>query len=132
MGDLRRTFPNTQFIVSTHSPQVLTTVRPDHIVALRRENGRIVAEQASAATFGAEAGDVLSTEMGVDERPRDNDFVKCLEEYMRLIGGGEGESEEALSLRHKLESLSPRDPAMDRADIEIRRRKLLKDMGKSR
>ncbi len=132
LADLSRTFPNAQFIVSTHSPQALTTVRPEHIIALDRENGRIVAGQASAATFGAEAGDVLSMVMGVDERPRDNDFVKCLEKYMRLIGHDRGESKQAVSLRRKLESLSPYDPALDRADIEIRRRKVLKDMGKSR
>ena len=28
LSDLMRTFPNAQFIVSTHSPQVLTTVEP--------------------------------------------------------------------------------------------------------
>ena len=32
LNDLRRTFPNAQFIVSTHSPQVLTTVEPKNIV----------------------------------------------------------------------------------------------------
>ena len=129
--DLSRTFPNAQFIVSTHSPQVLSTVQPEHIVALRRENGRIVAEQASAATYGAEAGDILSTVMGVDERPLDNDFVQCLEKYMRLIGRDLGESSEAASFRRELDSLSPRDPALNRADVEIRRRKLMKEMGKS-
>ena len=134
LTDLARTFPNTQFIVSTHSPQVLTTVSPDHIVRLRREGDSIVAEQESVATatYGAEAGDVLSTVMGVDERPGGNEFVNALRDYMVLVGNGRGESEEAVSLRQKLESLSPRDPALDRADIEIRRRKLLKDMGKSR
>ena len=132
LADLSRTFPNTQFIVSSHSPQVLTTVRPEHIVTLRRENGQIAAEQAAAPTFGAEAGDVLSTVMGVSERPRDNEFVTCLEKYMRLVGREEGESQQAVALRQKLESLSPRDPALDRADIEIRRRKLLRDMGKPR
>ncbi len=131
LPDLARTFPNVQFIVSTHSPQVLTTVRPEHIVSLRRQGGLIVAGEASAATFGAEAGDVLSTEMGVGERPRDNNFVKKLEKYMRLVGDGRGESEDAVSLRRKLESLSPRDHALDTADIEIRRRKLLKSMDKS-
>ena len=129
--DLSRTFPNTQFIVSTHSPQVLTTIQPEHIVALRLENGRIAAGQVSAATYGAEAGDVLSAVMDVAERPRRNDFVKCLEKYMRFVGHGRGETEKAISLRRKLERLSPRDPALDRADIEIRRRKLLKRMGKS-
>ena len=132
LTDLLRTFPNTQFIVSTHSPQVLTTVKPEHIIALRREGGHIVAGQASAATYGAEAGDVLFAEMGVDERPSGNKFVDTLKAYMDLIGDGWGESEEAVSLRHILESLSPHDPALDRADIEIRRRKLLEKMGKSR
>ena len=132
LADLSRTFQNTQFIVSTHSPQVLTTVRPERIVSLHRESGHIVAGQASEATYGAEAGDVLSTVMGVDERPSENDFVKTLEQYFRLIGHGRGESEEAVSLRCKLEKLSPHDPALDRADIEIRRRRILKDMGKSR
>ena len=131
LPDLARTFPNTQFMVSTHSPQVLTSVRPDCIVELRRENGNIVAEPASAPTYGAEAGDVLAAVMGVSERPSGNEFVKCLGKYMRLVGRNQGESEEAISLRRELESLSPRDPALDRADIEIRRRKLMTEMGKS-
>ena len=131
LPDLARTFPNTQFVVSTHSPQVLTSVRPDCIVELRRENGNIVAEPASAPTYGAEAGDVLAAVMGVSERPSGNEFVKCLGKYMRLVGRNQGESEEAISLRRELESLSPRDPALDRADVEISRRKLMKGMGKS-
>ena len=131
LPDLARTFPNTQFVVSTHSPHVLTSVRPDCIVELRRENGNIVAEPASAPTYGAEAGDVLAAVMGVSERPSGNEFVKCLGKYMRLVGRNQGESEEAISLRRKLESLSPRDPALDRADVEIRRRKLMKEMRKS-
>ena len=131
LPDLARTFPNTQFIVSTHSPQVLTSVRPDRVVELRRENGNIIAEPASAPTYGAEAGDVLATVMGVKERPSGNKFVEYLEKYTRLVSRERGESEEAISLRRKLESLSPRDPALDRADVEIRRRKLMKEMEKS-
>ena len=126
LTDLRRTFPNAQFLVSTHSPQVLTTVRPEHIIALQREDGHIVAGQAMAATYGAEAGDVLSTVMGVGERPRGNEFVKLLEEYRHLIGRDRGESKKAVALRKKLEALSPHDPALDRADIEIRRRGIVR------
>ena len=132
LDDLARTFPNAQFVVSTHSPQVLTTVRPEHIVELYRgEDGRVVAGSPASATYGAEAGDVLSSVMGTNQRPRDNEFTKALERYMRLIGNGEGESEEALALRNKLEALSPRDHALDRADVEIKRRALLERMGKS-
>ena len=132
LDDLTRTFPNAQFIVSTHSPQVLTTVRPKHIVELyREEDGSVVAGSPASATYGAEAGDVLSSVMGTNQRPSGNEFAKTLERYMRFIGDDEGESEEALALRKELEALSPRDHALDRADIEIRRRALLVRMGKS-
>lgn len=129
LKDLLRTFPSSQFLVSTHSPQVLTTVPPRQIVKLSRESGTVVAGGTSAATYGAEAGDVLSTEMGVRERPADNEFVQKLDEYMRLIGDDQGESEEALTLRAKLDDTSPDDPALDTADVEIRRRKILRQMG---
>jgi len=130
LNDLRRTFPNTQFIVSTHSPQVLTTVEPKHVVELARETGRIVAGSVAGWTYGAESGDVLSVVMGVNERPV-NDFTEKLDLYKRLINDGKGESEEALGLRRELEERSPEDPALGRADIEIRRRRLLHQIGKS-
>ena len=129
--DLAQTFPKTQFIVSTHSPQVLTTVRPEQLVHLYPDDGRIFAGQSSAPTYGAEAGAVLSTLMGVGERPAGNDFTKALDEYMELVKDDRGESEQGRTLRRKLEELSPDDYGLDRADIEIRRRKVLKRMGKS-
>ena len=135
LTDFRRTFPNAQFIISTHSPQVLTTVKPEDILELRREGNGITAGLISStayATYGAEAGNVLETVMGVGERPGldENKFVKTLERYQRLVGNGNGESADAVRLRQELEELSPRDPALDRADIEIRRRKLFQRMGK--
>ena len=130
LNDLRRTFPNAQFIVSTHSPQVLTTVEPEHVVELAREDGRIVAGAAAGWTYGAEAGDVLSVVMGVDERPA-NDFTEKLARYRRLINDDQGESEEALALRQELQRRSPDDPALGRADLEIRRRKLFREVGDS-
>ena len=130
--DLRCTFPNTQFIVSTHSPQVLTTVRPEHIVELRRDEGCIVAGRPSALTFtfGAEAGDVLFTVMGVDERPaaEHNEFVKKLNAYMRLVDDGHGQSEEAMALRNELDVLSAKDPALDAADMEMERQEIFERM----
>ena len=98
---------------------------------LLRENNRVVARQAAEATFGAKAGDVLSTGKGVDERPSGNSFVQFLESYTRLVSDDRGDSDEAVCLIRELEEISPRDPALDRADIEIRRRRLMKEMGKS-
>ena len=120
LRDLTRTFPNAQFIVSTHSPQVLTTVMPEQIVELHREDGAVVASRTSATTYGAEAGEVLVAVMGVKERPA-NDFTDKLQEYLRLVGRGRGSSEAATVLRGELEELSPQDPALDRADMEMAR-----------
>ena len=131
LSDLTRTFPNAQFIVSTHSPQVLTTLHPKQIVKLSRENGHIVAGRAPDSTYGAEAGDVLNVVMGVDERPP-NEFAQTLKRYMRLIGDDHGESREAKKLRRELERWSPHDPALATADLEIRRRKLFARMGTSK
>ena len=130
LTDLMRTFPNAQFIVSTHSPQVLTTVKPQHILELYRDGENIVAGAPKGATYGAEAGDVLSVEMRVSERP-DNDFTQDLDQYRSLVSEGRGESEEALKLRRKLEKLSPYDYALISADLEIKQRKLFKQMAES-
>ena len=130
LADLRRTFPNAQFIVSTHSPQVLTTVSPKHIRELVSENGRIVARQPESSTFGAEAGDVLSAVMGVEERP-DNWFRNELDEYRGLVSRDLGESPEALALRARLDNASPDDPALHRADLEIRQRRMFRRMSES-
>lgn len=130
LTDLMRTFPNAQFIVTTHSPQVLTTIEPQRIVELYRDGDNIAAGAPAGATYGAEAGDVLSVVMGVSERP-DNDFTKALDEYRRLISEGQGETTEALKLRRELEKRSPRDYALNRADLEIKRRKLFKKMAES-
>ena len=118
LRDMTRTFPNAQFIVSTHSPQVLTTVKPEQIVELHRENGAVLASHTSAATYGAEAGDVLVTVMDVKARPA-NDFTDKLEAYQHLVGRGRGTSRVAIELREELEKMSPQDPALDRADMEM-------------
>ncbi len=127
IGDLRRTFPNAQFIVSTHSPQVLTTVQPQHIVRLRSGQNGVEALATTGPTFGAESGDVLSAEMGVDERPI-NELSTKLERYLALIDRDEGEGQDALALRVELVALSPNEPALAAADVAIERRKLLRSL----
>ena len=131
LDDLTRTFPHAQFIVSTHSPQVLTTVRPEHILELHREeDGRIAAGSPASATYGAEAGDILSSVMHVDERP-ENDFKVELDRYRRLVSSGDGDSSKAQDIREKLECMSPHDPALRRADLEIRKKRLFKKMAET-
>ena len=126
--DLRRTFPNAQFIVSTHSPQVLTTVEPQHIIHLRATEDGIVAEQETGPTFGAKAGNVLRAVMGVDERPPHNAFTQLLKRYQTLIADNAGETPPALTLRRKLEALSPQDPALAALDVEIQHHRFMREL----
>ena len=130
LPDLRQTFPNAQFLVSTHSPQVLTTVEADCIFELEREDDEIVAGGISVDTFGAEAGDLLEGVMRVRSRP-DNDFVRKLDAYLELVDDGDGETEQAKELRRSLEAVSPGDPDLDRADSEMSRQRVLRRLGRT-
>jgi len=65
---LLEAFPNVQFIMSTHSPQVLTTLREDSILKLGWVDGKLKLEQLPS-TEGAESGRLLSTVMGVGRVP---------------------------------------------------------------
>ena len=132
LTDLLTTFPNAQFIVSTHSPQVLTTVRPQQIVHLARDGANVVSEQPVVPTYGAEAGAVLQAAMGVDERPPHNEFTRLLSRYTDLVADGEGETEPALRLRRRLDKLSGRDPALYRANMEMRKQQVLREIAASR
>ena len=125
-----RTFPNTQFLVSTHSPQVLTTVKADQIVHLERENGEIGAFGVAASTYGARASDALRKVMGVDERPVGNSFVKDLRRYLAMVTDGTGESSDALHLRKHLVEIAPEDPDLLWAELEIRRQQVVRDFEK--
>ena len=125
--DLIRVFPNVQFIVTTHSAPVLTTVRPENIVILRREDEGIAAYSAQSS-YGADTNRVLSEILGVDPRPPTeyNEFTRILAEYWRLIEEDKGESDEAQAKRERLEALSAADPDLLYADMDIRRRRAIR------
>ena len=131
LTDLVQTFPNTQFIVSTHSPHVLTTIRPENIIQLQRSTSGVAASRPFGPTYGAEAGEILQNVMGVNQRPTGNAFVQLLEQYQEHISNGNGESDIAKEMRTRLEELSAGDPEMDRADLEIRRQNIFSRMGQS-
>jgi predicted ATP-binding protein involved in virulence len=65
INSLRQTFPNCQFIVTTHSPQVLSGVRKENVFIL--ENYQLV--ENTPYTYGKDSNSILYELMNVKERP---------------------------------------------------------------
>jgi predicted ATP-binding protein involved in virulence len=118
---LERSFPNCQFIVTTHSPQVLSNVKPEAIYLLEQTPEGIRALRP-ISSYGRDSNRILEELMGVPERPEE--IKRDLQQYFRFID--EGRMAEASDLRAKLEAeIGSDDPEFARADVLIRRREIL-------
>ncbi|MBE9257017.1 AAA family ATPase, partial [Dolichospermum sp. LEGE 00246] len=104
----RKTFPNCQFIVTTHSPQVLSEVNRENVFIL--EDSEIV--ELTPHTFGRDSNSILSEVMGVEKRPvkMQEKIDKCFE----MIDNDNLE-EAKLELQKLSESLGNNDPDMVQA-----------------
>lgn len=113
LGDLMKTFKNVQFICTTHSPQVLSTVPPECIRTIS-DNGKIAA--TTCKTYGAESKRVLEELMHVESRPPIH--RKELKEFILITDAGDWSSPRYHELRNLLvQSLGETDPILIEADI---------------
>ena len=120
---LTKTFPNVQFVMTTHSPQVLTSVHSQNIAIIR--DGK--SYPAPGGMYGAESKRALERGMGVESRPQ-NERVEKLDDLYELID--KGEFDEATALAHSLDSeFSGEDPAINEAFTIIKNRIWEKEMG---
>ncbi|HBN8410741.1 TPA: AAA family ATPase [Pseudomonas aeruginosa] len=104
IGSLRQAFPRFQFIVSSHSPQVLTTVSREQIRVVRRDNqGNWLSEKPSHSPLAQESGDALAYVMDVSPKPP-LDVVTKAHAYEQLVRSGKGNEREALSLKSELDA----------------------------
>lgn len=118
---LTRTFPNCQFIITTHSPQVVSHVKPDNIYLLEATPTGIIAQQPESS-FGRDSNSILEDIMGVSERPPE--IKDSLRDLFRLIDQGNLDS--AKRLRQNLANeIGEDDPEFVRADVLIRRKEVL-------
>jgi predicted ATP-binding protein involved in virulence len=106
LHSLRQAFPKIQFIVTTHSPQVLSTVDRTAIRLLSQANDddllTMHSETPHLQTQGVSSSDILAQVMGVDPVP-DEDAAHWLSEYKALIQQNQQEAELTQSLRQQLE-----------------------------
>lgn len=127
LADLMRTFPSTQFIVTTHSPQVLTTVKRENIRVIGPDaQGKIIAEPPLAMTYGEPSGDVLQSVMMVDPLPPVSEKAD-LQRLTECVDQGNYESAEARQLMDSLVAvLGVQHPQLLRLQRSIQRQEALK------
>ena len=99
LGDLRRTFPNIQFIVTTHSPQVVSSVPKECVRII--DDGEII--PFTTPTQGVEIGDILAGIFGTDPIPQNTEIAKKLNLLHSMIAEGKGNSEQWKNLYSELE-----------------------------
>ncbi|MEG4166691.1 MULTISPECIES: AAA family ATPase [unclassified Microcoleus] len=116
--NLKKTFPNCQFIITTHSPQVISDLKWVHL--LRSTSEGIAIDRVPS--FGKDSNRILETLMGTPERPQQ--IIESLRELFRFIDNGELGN--ARQLRQELaHRMGEEDPEFVRADWLIQRKEIL-------
>lgn len=120
--DLQKAFPKVQFIVTTHSPQVLGSVTPDSIRVLEWEK-KFVGVRRVNFSLGATSYQILQDIQNVQPRSEKLPIVQHLKRYLELVSEDKWDSEEAKTLRKQLDLWAHgNEPALIRADMDIRMR----------
>ncbi|POD76278.1 ATP-binding protein [Pseudomonas syringae group genomosp. 3] len=124
--NLRQAFPAMQLIVTTHSPQVLSTVTSDCVRVLRTEINPLTNSRATTVsvpqwqTRGVASSDLLARIMGVDPVPHVPESI-WVSDYQALIQQNIHEQPEGKILRDKLEAhFGPEHPVIRECDRVVR------------
>lgn len=126
---LRDAFPRAQFILTTHSEQVIGSVPVRSVRKLVAGDGEVLVENVPFAE-GATSERILIELMGAKERAgqvADGENTKRLSEYLAMVERGEGASDDAKQLRAQLEGPGGvrGDERLHHADLEMEKHRLL-------
>lgn len=98
LSTLLETFPAVQFIVTTHSPLVIANAETSSVRTLV-DNEAHTPEYAQ----GLDIETVIERVQGVDPTP-DTENRRMLTTYMDLVYAGQGNSEQAIGMRRRIEA----------------------------
>ena len=98
VGDLERTFPNCQFIATTHSPQIISSVLPENIQIIK--NFEV---DQTVKSFGLDINWILKFIMEDSDRLKESD--EAIAAVQKLIDDIEFEEARALIEKYKVDNL---------------------------
>lgn len=104
IDSLLKIFPNIQFIITTHSPQVISSVHKDQIRFLKNdfETHEVKVHSPTFQTRGLSSDNILLRILNIAEAPDTPEFQKY-QQLEKLIENNLGDSEEAQKLYQLLE-----------------------------
>jgi predicted ATP-binding protein involved in virulence len=98
---LQAAFPNVQFVLSTHSPHVLSAVDFDSIRVIHLDDGQGMTPKPEFQTLGDESAGVLARVMDVNPVP-DVESARWLSHYRALVQNSQDQSADAHETLSKL------------------------------
>ncbi len=117
---LLEVFPNCQFFITTHSPQVLSHVKPDNIFLLSNENNTL-SYSRPIESYGKNSDRILEDIFGVDARPKkEKEALRLLYELIQ-----KNKLEKAKRKIEELTSLIGEDSELVKAKVLVKRKEIL-------
>ena len=117
---LTELFPNCQFFITTHSPQVLSHVKPENIFLLKNENNKLTYSEPTES-YGKNSDRILEDILGVDARPKKE--KEALRKIYELIQSNK--IEYAKKYIEELESQIGEDSELVKARVLIKRKEII-------
>jgi predicted ATP-binding protein involved in virulence len=102
LQSLTEAFPQMQFIVTTHSPQVLSTVPRENIRILEQDESHSGARLPDFSPLAHESGDALAKVMGTHREPP-LPLQDTVRQFEQLVRAGQEQTPEAQALRTTLD-----------------------------
>lgn len=113
IDNLMNIFPKVQFIVSTHAPAIIGSVKTDKLRILSNKKVCMTANQV----YGKDVNSVMKEIMGVNDRP--DQFVELFEKFYRLLS--EKKYDEAGAVLDKLdEDRGYHDPEIAKCRVKLK------------
>lgn len=118
---LTKVFPNCQFIVTTHSPQVLSHVDPECIYILDYDEGNVVVKRPESS-YGLDSNRILEDILGVSKRPQE--IQECILELFKAINNNDLENAKKI-VRELGDRIGTNEPELLKAQATIKRREII-------
>ena len=113
IDNLMDIFPEVQFIVSTHAPAIISSVKTDKLRILSNKEVCMTANQV----YGKDVNSVMKEIMGVNDRP--DQFVELFEKFYRLLS--EKKYDDAGAVLDKLdEERGYHDPEIAKCRVKLK------------